>query len=331
MRLGRWIAPGVLALALSVTSPTARAEPGESAARDTSVCLSFAPGPRGCPTAKQTEAAVESILGHRASSASPCDVQVRGEIQQVQEGGWQANLSFAKTGGEALGDRTLQSRAASCSALKDPVSLVIALMVERSASSATLQVPPPEPSTERRSDLSVGLALSSGLLPNLAYGASLEGAVELARWLHVRVGSSFFFPNSTVDAGRGGDFWGWVAGVGVCPKVLGTSALDASICVGGRAGVIHGVGIGMTGFTGSPTKPYGDVETHARLSLPLYGSLAGFAQLGLAIPWLRPRFVYQDAADRPVEVHRPNAVALVAGVGVELRAGAGTRTGATSP
>jgi hypothetical protein len=87
----------------------------------------------------------------------------------------------------------------------------------------------------------------------------------------------------------------------------------------------------MTRFTGSPTKPHGDAEAHVRLALPLFGSLAGFAQLGLAIPWLRPRFVYQDAADAPVEVHRPQAVGILAGVGIELRAGAGTRAVETSP
>ncbi|HEX7500905.1 MAG TPA: hypothetical protein VF524_11470, partial [Polyangia bacterium] len=70
-------------------------------------------------------------------------------MRALEGGGWQADLSFAKSDGEALGDRKLQTPAAGCAALRDPVSLVIALMVEARAAEATLQVPAPEPSAER--------------------------------------------------------------------------------------------------------------------------------------------------------------------------------------
>src|ERR1035437_8302691 len=64
---GGWrrVVCGALVLALPVLSRAGRAEPGEPAKQATSVYLAWAGGARGCPTAKQTEAAVEEILGHR--------------------------------------------------------------------------------------------------------------------------------------------------------------------------------------------------------------------------------------------------------------------------
>jgi hypothetical protein len=253
-------------------------------------------------------------------------------MRALEGGGWQADLSFAKSDGEALGDRRLQTPAAGCATLRDPVSLVIALMVEAREAEATLQVPAPEPSTERTATMAASFSVSSGLLPNLGFGATMDLGLNPAGRLPLRFDSTYWFPDSTVQAGRGGgEFWAWVGGVGVCPTVISREVVEGTVCAGVQAGVVHGTGIGLHP-TGSPTRPYGDIDARARLSFPLLRPLLGFVELGVAVPWMRPRFVYSDQSDNSsVEVHRPSAVVFFGGIGVKLRASGGSGASATSP
>jgi hypothetical protein len=242
----------------------------------------------------------------------------------LRGGAWQADLSFTKGNGEALGDRKLRSQAPGCAALKDPVSLVIALMVEAKDSGATLEVPSPVPATDPGAAMAAGFVLSSGLLPSTGLGARVDVGWRFARWLPIQFDSTFWFPHSTILAGRGGEFWAWTAGAGVCPTVLASAYVAGTVCAGVEAGIIHGTGIGFP-YVGSPTRPYGDVEVHARLSFPLWRPLAGFVQFGVAVPWVRPRFVYLDESDTSVEVYRPGAVVLFGGIGIEMLGDKGAR------
>jgi hypothetical protein len=240
-------------------------------------------------------------------------------MRALEGGGWQADLSFAKGDGEALGDRNLQSRVAGCAALQDPVSLVIALMVEAREAEATLQVPAHESPAERTAAMAASFRLSSGLLPDLGLGATVDVGWILAGWLPLRFDSTYWFPGSAVQANRGGEFWAWVGGASACPTVFSSTWGEGAVCAGLQLGVIHGAGVGLQD-SGSPTRPYGEAQARARLSIPLFWPLSGFIELGIAAPWMRPRFVYLGAVDAPVEVYRPHAVVLFGGVGIELRA-----------
>lgn len=318
--LSSWTPLAALVLALPVAPGTGNAQTEAGAGRTGSACLSWVPGPRGCPTADQITSAVEDILGHAAFSRPPCDIVVMGEVHHPESGGWQAELSFARSSGEPLGERGLHSHAATCSALAAPVSLVIALMVEAGESQSTLQVPVSRPALERATTLSAAFILSSGLLPALAYGAGVDWTVDLGTWTAMLLDGAFFFPEATPAVGQGGELLASVAGAALCPRVFATSAMEGSLCVGARAGIIHGIGLGMPNNTSS-TRPYGDAEAHARLALPLLGSMAVFVQLGLAVPWVRPRFVYLDATATAVPVYRPQAAIFFASVGLGLRTG----------
>jgi hypothetical protein len=323
----------VLVFALPVWSRAGRADPGEPARQERAACLSWAGTARSdCPTAEQTEAAVEAILGHRAFPAGACSIKMTGRTRALEGGGWQADLSFAKSDGEALGDRSLQSRTWRCAALKDPVALVIALMVEAGESEATLQLPapmpPPESSSEPAVTMGAGASVSSGLLPNTGFGATVDFGWMVGRWLPLRFASTYWFPDSAGRAGYGGQFWAWTGGAGVCPTLVSSTVVEGTLCADVQAGIIHGTGVGLPN-AGSPTKPYGEAEVHVRLSFPLWSSLQAFVQLGAAVPWLRPRFVYLDVGE-PVYVHRPEALVWSGGVGVALRASGRARASTTS-
>jgi hypothetical protein len=313
-----WVAAG--ALVLLGADPAARAETDESASKKPTACLDMV-APAGCPSAPETESAVEGVLGRRPFSPASCSIHVTAVLKPVSRGGWQADLHFAKPDGASLGDRTLQSRERRCAALKDPISLVIALMVEAAEPETTLEMPPSPPASQPAASDRIAfasLAVSQGLLPNADLGATLGFGFDLASWLPVRADATLWFPTSAAPDGRGGEFWGWHAGLALCPALIDTASLRGSLCAGGQAGAIRGTGLGLD-YSESAIKPYGDVQARAVVSFPVWGSLALSIHVGLAVPWLRPRFVYHvDATDSSVEVYRPHAVAFLGGLGVTL-------------
>ncbi len=299
--------------------------------RETSVCLTWGARPSaGCPPAKKIEAAVEEILDHRVFSERSCDIRVGASLRPLSSGGWQADLGFTKSDGEALGDRSLQSKDAACAALTDPLSLVIALMVEDTEAQVTLHVPAPQPSpaaVANANRVSANLNVAWGLLPNLGFGATAGFEATVADgWLPLRLDSTFWFPSSSEPAGPGGSFWAWQGGLGLCPTVL-AATVQGRVCGRVEAGAMRGQGSGLP-RNETATKPYADVGVYAVLSFPLFSSLAGFVEIGVAAPWIRPRFVYYDPNGFPVEVHRPHAVIPWGGIGIELGAGR-MRSGST--
>jgi hypothetical protein len=316
---------------LQALGATGYAEPGESAQQITSVCLSFKENVPGCPSARQMEAAVEEILGHRVFSVGSCDIQVGGTMRAVAAGGWQANLTFVTSHGEALGSRILQTPAEHCSALNDPVSLVISLMVEAREAEVILKVPAPQPPSQRTASMAATFSLASGLLPDLAKGATAEVGWNLSKNFLLRLQSTYWFPDVHLREGRGGEFWSWVGGAALCPTVLRSTFAEGSVCAGIQAGIMHGTGVGYN-HTGSPNKPYGETTARFRLSFPFLRPLQGFVELGVAVPWLRPSFVYSlETTGALVEVHRPHVLVFFGGIGLELNTAEGSQHHAQSP
>lgn len=183
--------PGIarrVLFALVLTLPaTGWAATDAASKREVAVCLSLA-STVGCPAAKQTQAAVEDILGRRVFTTQSCDIDVKGVMQRLDHGGWEARLSFARGNGELLGDRSLQSTDPRCAALEGPMALAISMMVEAGESEVTLHVPAGEPVTPPRADrMSMGLAVASGLLPKLGYGAAAAYGTRPRPWLPLQV------------------------------------------------------------------------------------------------------------------------------------------------
>jgi hypothetical protein len=291
------------------------------------VCLTWsAPLDTDCPTETKIEVAVEKMLDHRVFSKKSCDIQVSASMRQPSGGGWEADLSFTKNNGDALGYRSLQGKDASCTALMDPLSLVIALMVEATEAHATLHVPmvaPARDTVANANRVSANLSVSSGLLPTLGFGATVGFEASLADgWLPLRVDSTFWFPSSSERAAPSGSFWAWQAGLGLCPTVLSTATVEGKLCARVEGGAMRGEGSSLPRIE-TATKPYAELDAYAALSFPLFASLAGFIQAGVMVPWIRPSFVYvyYDGSGPPVEVHRPHAMIPFAGLGIELGAG----------
>jgi hypothetical protein len=192
-------------------------------------------------------------------------------------------------------------------------------MAENSESNTMLYVPeeprPPQP-TDSTLRIFADVVGSQGLLPNGALGNSVGVDVGFSAWLSSRVDTTFWFPRSVTPGGLGGEFWAWHAGVSACPSLGRPETLRASACLGLQAGVLHGSGLGPF-RPQSATKAYADGDARAVLSVPLGQTLALVAFAGAAVPWLRPSFVYLDAAGASVDVHRPSRAVFFAGLGLE--------------
>ena len=296
-------------------------EPEEGKGRATTACFEWNAG-RGCPSVREAERAVEDVLGRPLFQGTTCDLQVRALLEKAPGRGWQAELSFARHDGTSLGTRSLQSEGSSCRALKNPISLVVALVVEdaEAQAQATLKVPV-EPAMERqrpaRTRIFADVAGVHGLLPSNDLGNTLGADYDFATWLSGRIHMTFWFPQSSASAGRGGQFWAWQTGLALCPSLGGSESWRGGICLGTHVGILRGTGLGLDD-TQSATRMYGGADARALLAYPVAGSLALTAYVGAAVPWLRPRFVYYDALGTANEIHRPQAVQLMAGLGLEF-------------
>jgi hypothetical protein len=95
-------------------------------------------------------------------------------------------------------------------------------------------------------------------------------------------------------------------------------------------GVLRGSGLELP-YLQSATKTYADADARAVLSVPFGQTLALLVFVGAAVPWLRPRFVYMDASDSKIEVHRSSAVVFLAGLGIESSVFSNTDAAETQP
>lgn len=314
-----------VAFATCYSSSLVRAQAVERNVTGTTACLRWvAQQKSGCPTTEEVAASVESVLDRQVFVAADCDIRVQGSMAPSPKGGWLARLSFADRSGRSLGTRHLEGVAKDCASMRGPTSLVIALMVEATESTvaivestppapaSTTPIPPPARRTEERAY--ADLRAAYGLLPGISLGASMGLDATLAGVIPGRFEASLWLPKSS-QPGPGGRFWAWHTGVALCPNLNNSERLRVALCGGAQLGLIHARGVNLEDAQ-STHRPYGQVEARMILSIPLGGSLALSPHLAFAVPFLRPRFVYLDATDSSLEVHRPSSAVLMAGVGL---------------
>lgn len=317
------------------------AEEEQQAPDATGACLAWdIQTPSGCPSVKDLEAAVEVVLSQPVFSGERCDMKVRGAMTRLPSGGWAVDLSFATRDGASLGDRHLVGHESSCDSLRGPVALIIALMVEAAEHRATLSEPAPAPpistsaplggpaARESVSSQRAGLPgifavsevlVTSGLLPGAGGGAllGLGASPWTSRW-SLRLEGTFLFAKSTVEGAPGARFVGTYAALALCPRLGSTAAVGWAVCAAAAWGTLHASGVGLDD-NASVWRTYGHAELRVAATTLVVGPLSLAAHLGVAAPWIRPRFVYLDGANVTHELHRPEAIIPFAGLGFEWR------------
>jgi len=321
--------------AAEAVPPASVAGPGDADPAD--MCFTWEGETRwDCPTAEELETAVHETLGRtQPSSRRRCDVRVAGSLRASEHAGWTISLHFTRENGELLGDRSLDIQDVACAAAKDPMSLVIALMVEGNvAENIALHVRAPGTrrdvvtSAETVRSLSAGASVSSGLLPTTAFGATIAFGSGVIAKVPLELETTVWLPTEKAVRGPDGEFSSWVAGLGLCPTLLAFRRLGVQGCLRLLGGVIRGVGLGLDEQK-TATRPWAAVEVGAPLLLRLSRQIALYASVGVAGAWLRPRFVYFDGQGAALAVHEPRAWVPLGGIGLAfVTDDAGARGGA---
>lgn len=298
-------------------------------------------GADACVSTQDSARDVETRLG-RSVFVSPAqaDLSVEGRIEPAHgKPGWHATIVVRDAKGVTLGTRELARDAASCDAMRDPLALIVALMIDPDASTAppppapppTAPAPPPQtivvekqvpvyvpvaappasPEAEPTWHIDVGasLAASVGLLPHVEPGLAGSALLEPPWFIPLEAYGALWL-DSTADGGP--TFALAYVGGGLCPLRYRDELLRVYACASGQLGYLK-----ATSPDSAQVHVAGVLE--GRGSLKLFGPIAARAGASLVVPVARPSFDYTDSESG---THEPAAFRMSA-VAATLDAGLG--------
>lgn len=326
--------------ALCAVPAVARAQaPGP---RTSSLSWIRMPGAESCVSTQELARDVEARLGRPVFvSAAAADVSVEGRIEPRARGGWHAVIVLRDARGATLGTRDLDRPEPSCSVMREPLALVVAVMIDPDAALARTPAPapvpaptpapapapviierpvpvllpvpaptPPEPPTWRL-DAGASLAGSAGLLPAPGFGAYAGGLLEPPGFIPLEAFGVAWLDTSVNRSGASGTFSLDAVGGGLCPLHLQTGALRAYACLDGEVGLSTGR------VAGSPIdrELFVAGALEGRASLRIAGPFALRAGVSFVVPALRHDFTGQGTAGS-VDLFRMSPVAGMADLGL---------------
>jgi hypothetical protein len=286
-------------------------------------------GAPGCIGEEELRHRVEERLG-KPVFAAPGDalLVIRGEARRREDGqGWTANVTALTPSSAVLGNRTLNS-GEGCRALDEPLTLVVALMIDPLAVSSGELVPAavpvpatapvPVPVVVRPWEFGTGVAgrVGAGVEPGVAGATELSFEAVPPGLPPLELSATLFSRNGlTAAPGASAEFSLATGGLRACPTVRGFARATLSACVGLELGEIHGRGLGFDA-NDSVTEPFFDLAAELRLKVRVHGGWFAQASAGPWLPLVRPRFAYVDASGVTQGVYQPAAGALLGTVGV---------------
>jgi hypothetical protein len=328
-----------LVATLGTLAGLSAAHPGHAAPRTSSLSWVRLAGADTCVSTQDLARDVETRLG-RSVFVSPAqaDLSVEGRIEPARgKPGWRAVVVLRDAKGVTLGTRELARDAASCDAMREPLVLVVALMIDPDASTAppppppaspapppqTIVVekqvpvyvavpapparsPPPEPTWHI--DVGASLAASVGLLPHVEPALAGSALVEPPSFIPLEAYGALWL-DSTADGGP--TFALAYVGGGLCPLRYRDELLRLYACASGQLGYVK-----ATSPDSAQVHVAGVVE--GRGSLRLLGPIAARAGASLVVPFLRPSFDYVDTQTGAAAAFRMSAVAATIDAGLGL-------------
>ncbi|HEY6556850.1 MAG TPA: hypothetical protein VI072_06240 [Polyangiaceae bacterium] len=339
---GVWLTGAFLAALVGLRPATARAQ-----AEPASVALEYA-AERDCTPRAELARQVEARLGRPVFVEQDADVLVEVKTKRREDAaGWVANLTLRARHGNWLGARELQSESARCSGLDQPLSLVLALMVDipkdelPPPAEIPVQAPPPAPRvvrvpappivprakaasarTERKPPFRVVLGvsgvLSAGLLPDLALGLRASILLRPPEFWPVELGG-VVYRDARAQVSRGGsDFEAAGADIAVCPLGGERGRVTVLACAAQSLGRMHVSGYGFD-QNQEHSRFYSSFGLRARLSLALTTWLAGRLAASAEVPVTRDEFYFVNERGERERVFRSAPVVGTAELGMELR------------
>jgi len=269
---------------------------------------------------------VEARLGRAVFvSAAEGDLSVEGRIEPAHgKPGWRALLVLRDSKGAQLGTRELTRDEASCEAMREPLVLVIALMIDPdAATSSSKRSPPPPPSPPQtivvekqvpvyvnvpveaprapdpptwHFDAGASLATSLGLFggPGPGLGGYVSGLLEPPGFIPLE-GYGALWVDPTSEGGP--TFSLAYVGAGLCPLRYREGMLAAYACASGQLGYLRP-------SASSSAQLYAAGALEGRLSVRVLGPIAARAGFSFVVP--------------VVKMSSPVAATMDAGLGVIL-------------
>jgi hypothetical protein len=320
-----------------------------AADRTTSLSWVRLPGAESCIGARSLAQAVERRLNRRLLvSAAQADVSVEGRIERTaQPDGWHAVVTISSGEGGALGTRELRSTAASCDAVNEELTLIIAVMIDPEAALSAgapaqpplsplvppsapprvvvhrvlvpVPAPRPAPPVPWRAGVEVGPITSLGLLPEPGAGLVIRGRIRPPGFWSFQLGGILWLPSEAAQGGLGSRFTMAQGFLNACPIAGKALGIELAACAGVQIGAVRVGGFGFD-LSDQHEQPVVNAHLEGRFTRRLVGPLGVSAGLGVLIPAIRDRFFYRERDQSRREVFRMSPVAgsLDAALGLEF-------------
>jgi len=295
-----------------------------------------------CDRSAELERNVAAYLGRDAFEAGAA-FTIRVSLRRASEGSAiVADVSKIGEDGQVIGMRSV-SGGITCETLDDPLTLVVALMLDVPPEEAPPAVlrrpePPPEPpkdsaesilrdpdpeDAEPRSPgfamISAGMASSVGLVPFPNYGPRLQIELKPRHFWGTSIGAAALFgAESELPGGGALDFRLFQAGAALCPLDTIDDRNWFAVCGGLEVVWLEAEGRDLSPHrrkTNWALSPLVRLQAARQLGGPI--SLG--AALGVSFPISRNRYTYRDSAENSHLAFEVSSPALVFGLFVAFR------------
>lgn len=302
-----------------------------------------------CDRSEAVKAGVEAYLGRPVFGREP-SLTIRVRVSSESGGAAVATVSQEDGSGRAWGERSVTGK--SCESLDEPLTLVVALMIDAGAGAATSPssepkhaepepAPPPQrvvtPITVPTDDGPIetvpslrnpraepghwavyGSALTNmGLLPNAGFGVALDVRLKPSRFWGLSLDAALLFPQRQAIEGGRLDFNLAHAGLGLCPL----QGLDEhswwSACGKVAVGRLHARSAGLDGSRSKTEWVAMPGLSVAGAWLPHDWLFLG-AGLEASFPVAADRYLYRDALGTSHLAFQMSSFALTARLSVGL-------------
>jgi hypothetical protein len=272
-----------------------------------------------CLSRAALEERVSARLGRDAFVARDrAGALVAGSLRRTRDG-WVAVLQLRRRDGAIVGTRELHVPGPDCAALDEPLTLVLALLVDLPQSDVRLQLPePPARASRWAVSVETGAAASVGPTPSLAPGLRAAIGVVAPGLPRLELAGAIFAATQTEPGPAGVEVDARQVGVAACTPTVETGRLWLRGCLGVDMVALRGRGFG---FARNHVKDRVLFAPAARgaLGWTLVGPLSAAATIDMNVPLARPTFYAStNGGTARRELHEPAAVGVVGSLGLSL-------------
>ncbi len=258
-----------------------------------------------CPTSQAIERDVEALAGRPIFTRDPrAPVQVHCDIVDRASGAT-ARIEVRGADGTALGTRELSSGPGECGALREPIAVVLLMLLDREIDDAHPSAAPRGDGSGPRFGYGASTGALIGALPRPDPGIGLALASQIGARLFARMDAHYWFPvTARVFDGPGGRFRAFSLAGSLCARFSNSPpAVGAALCGGAQLTILQASALELL-ESRRGARAFGQ----AFLTLALTGKWRRgelVADLGPTLAFARPRFYLLRGDRSELEVHRP--------------------------